>query len=211
MTLIGFESLAAYEEYRKKLVADPEAKENVEFAKRSGCILIEDRSLLLSWAAAKSRGRRSGVRGRKGQARKNFGGARIIWGVKMSKEYMKKKILIFLAVVLAIGTPLAPQANAIDLSISVGDRPYYHGGGYWHEGYYWVWVPGHYSHSRGGWVPGHYIPPRRLSCGICPQAFPLSPRLGRARLALILGRNSGQERFLPRDSSGTGHGRLFRE
>jgi hypothetical protein len=70
---------------------------------------------------------------------------------------MKKKILIFLAAVLAIGTPLAPQANAIDFSISVGDRPYYHGGGYWHEGYYWVWVPGHYSRYRGGWVPGHYI------------------------------------------------------
>jgi len=44
MTLIGFESLAAYEEYRKKLVADPEAKENVEFARKSGCILTEDRS-----------------------------------------------------------------------------------------------------------------------------------------------------------------------
>jgi hypothetical protein len=67
-----------------------------------------------------------------------------------------KKILILLAVVLAVSTPLAPQASAIDFSISVGDRPYYHGGGYWHQGYYWVWVPGHYSHSRGGWVPGHY-------------------------------------------------------
>jgi NIPSNAP protein len=44
MTLIGFESLSAYEKYREKLVADPEAKENVEFAKRSGFILIEDRS-----------------------------------------------------------------------------------------------------------------------------------------------------------------------
>ena len=44
MTLIGFENLAAYEEYRKKLVADPEAKENVEFARKSECILIEDRS-----------------------------------------------------------------------------------------------------------------------------------------------------------------------
>lgn len=42
--LIGFDSLAAYEEYRKKLVAYPEAKENVEFAKKSGCILSEDRS-----------------------------------------------------------------------------------------------------------------------------------------------------------------------
>src|SRR5450432_3992407 len=41
MTLIGFENLTAYEKYREKLVADPEAKENVEFAKSSGCILIE--------------------------------------------------------------------------------------------------------------------------------------------------------------------------
>ncbi len=44
MTLIGFKSLAAYEEDRAKLIADPEAKENLEFAKRSGCILTEDRS-----------------------------------------------------------------------------------------------------------------------------------------------------------------------
>ena len=44
MTLIGFENLTAYEKYREKLVADPEAKENVEFAKRSACILVEDRS-----------------------------------------------------------------------------------------------------------------------------------------------------------------------
>jgi NIPSNAP len=42
--LIGFKTLAAYEEYRAKLLADPEAKENLEFAKRSGCILTEDRS-----------------------------------------------------------------------------------------------------------------------------------------------------------------------
>jgi hypothetical protein len=43
-TFIGFPSLAAYEEYRRKLVADPEAKENVEFARKSGSILSEDRS-----------------------------------------------------------------------------------------------------------------------------------------------------------------------
>ena len=67
---------------------------------------------------------------------------------------MKKKILILLAGVLAITTPLAPQASAAEFSISIGDRPYYHGGGYWHRGYYWVWVPGFYSHRR--WVPGHY-------------------------------------------------------
>ena len=44
MTLIGFENLAAYEEYRKKLVADAGAKQNVEFANKTGCILIEERS-----------------------------------------------------------------------------------------------------------------------------------------------------------------------
>ena len=69
---------------------------------------------------------------------------------------MKTKILILLAAIVAVTAPLTPQAKAIDFSISVGDRPYYHGGGYWHEGYYWVWVPGHYSHRRGHWVPGHY-------------------------------------------------------
>jgi hypothetical protein len=71
---------------------------------------------------------------------------------------MKKKILIFLAVLVAASTPLVtPQANAAEFSISIGDRPYYHGGGYWHRGYYWVWVPGHYSHRRGHWFPGHYV------------------------------------------------------
>jgi hypothetical protein len=70
---------------------------------------------------------------------------------------MKKKILILLVGLAAVSAPIAQQASAIDLSISVGDRPYYHGGGYWHQGYYWVWVPGHYSHSRGHWVPGHYV------------------------------------------------------
>ena len=44
LTLIGFESLAAYETYRDKLMANPEAKENLAQAEKSGCILIEDRS-----------------------------------------------------------------------------------------------------------------------------------------------------------------------
>ncbi len=44
MALIGFESLAAYEVYRSKLTADPEARENVARAEKSGCILVEDRS-----------------------------------------------------------------------------------------------------------------------------------------------------------------------
>ncbi|HVF70826.1 MAG TPA: hypothetical protein VM940_04380 [Chthoniobacterales bacterium] len=69
---------------------------------------------------------------------------------------MKKKILILLAAVV-VSAPLVEQAKAIDFSISIGDRPYYHGRGYWHEGYYWVWIPGHYSHRRHRWVPGHYV------------------------------------------------------
>ena len=42
--LIGFESLAAYEAYRGKLLADPEAQENFSAAKESRCILFEERS-----------------------------------------------------------------------------------------------------------------------------------------------------------------------
>lgn len=78
-----------------------------------------------------------------------------VWPAKQNpKMNMKKKIIIMLAVVLAAGTPLAPRANAIDFSISVGDRGFYFGPNYWNEGYLWVWVPG-YRH-RGRWVHGHY-------------------------------------------------------
>lgn len=44
LALIGFENLAAYETYRIKLVADPDAKENLAQAGKSRCILIEERS-----------------------------------------------------------------------------------------------------------------------------------------------------------------------
>jgi len=69
---------------------------------------------------------------------------------------MKKTILILLAVVATLSAPLVQETRALELTVAVGDRPYYHGGGYWHQGYYWVWVPGHYSHRWGRWVPGHY-------------------------------------------------------
>lgn len=71
---------------------------------------------------------------------------------------MKRKLLILLAVLVGVAAPvMAPQAQAIDFSISVGDRPYYYGAGYWNEGYYWVWVPGHYHRGWHRWVPGHYV------------------------------------------------------
>jgi hypothetical protein len=68
---------------------------------------------------------------------------------------MKKKMIVLLAVVLGASAPLlAPKAEAIDFSISIGDRPYFYGPRYWHEGYEWVWVPGYRYHGR--WVRGHY-------------------------------------------------------
>src|SRR4051812_15260416 len=46
LALIDFPSLAAYEQYRDALMRDPQAKANVEFADKSGCIWVEDRSVL---------------------------------------------------------------------------------------------------------------------------------------------------------------------
>jgi hypothetical protein len=46
LALIACESLAAYETYRAKLAADPEARENRSHAERTQCILVENRSFL---------------------------------------------------------------------------------------------------------------------------------------------------------------------
>jgi hypothetical protein len=44
--LISFASLAAYEEYRKRLLLDPEGKANFEFAKNKQFVLREERTFL---------------------------------------------------------------------------------------------------------------------------------------------------------------------
>jgi len=44
--LIDFPDLAAYQRYREKLAADPEAAENVRRAEKAGCILSEDRAFV---------------------------------------------------------------------------------------------------------------------------------------------------------------------
>jgi hypothetical protein len=46
LALINFPTLAAYEHYRDALMCDPDARANVEMADKSGCILLEDRSIL---------------------------------------------------------------------------------------------------------------------------------------------------------------------
>jgi hypothetical protein len=44
--LISFESLAAYESYRKRLPLDPDGKANFEFAKNKKFVLREERTFL---------------------------------------------------------------------------------------------------------------------------------------------------------------------
>jgi len=76
-----------------------------------------------------------------------------------SKSIMNKKLMILFAVLFSLGGISMPPANAIDISIGVGDRPYYvHGPGYWNGPVYYVWVPGywewHHHHKR--WHHGYY-------------------------------------------------------
>ena len=46
MALIDFPNVAAYEQYRERLMQDPDAIANVQRVERSGCILNEDRTLM---------------------------------------------------------------------------------------------------------------------------------------------------------------------
>jgi hypothetical protein len=46
LALIEFETLAGYEAYRERIVADPDSAENVRRVEEAGCILVEDRSVL---------------------------------------------------------------------------------------------------------------------------------------------------------------------
>jgi len=64
-----------------------------------------------------------------------------------------------LALVLAALLAMNGIANAIGISIEVGDRPYYrYGYRYWAQGGYWCWVPGHWGwhHHHQYWIHGHY-------------------------------------------------------
>jgi NIPSNAP len=48
LALISFRSLAAYEQYRERLVKDADNVEAIRHAEESGCILVEDRTILES-------------------------------------------------------------------------------------------------------------------------------------------------------------------
>ena len=69
-----------------------------------------------------------------------------------------KKLALLLATLFCL-SGVGTTANAIGISIDVGDRPYYvHGPGYWYGRTYYVWVPGHWGwrHGHQVWIHGHY-------------------------------------------------------
>jgi len=45
------------------------------------------------------------------------------------------------------------------VTVSVYDRPYYRGPGYWSGNVYYVWKPGHWVWRSGQkvWIRGHYV------------------------------------------------------
>lgn len=75
------------------------------------------------------------------------------------KGKIMKKLILCLAIVLCASGLVSPTANALSISIALGDQPYYvHGPGYWAGRVYYVWVPGHWRWHRGHrvWIHGHY-------------------------------------------------------
>jgi hypothetical protein len=46
LALLDFDSLAAYEQYRERLAADPDAQANVAFVRQARAVLAERRSFL---------------------------------------------------------------------------------------------------------------------------------------------------------------------
>jgi hypothetical protein len=71
---------------------------------------------------------------------------------------MKKLLLLLVTMICLVGA-FAPSANALRFVIEAGDQPFYiHGPGYWVNGVYWVWIPGHWGPHHRHWFPGHYAP-----------------------------------------------------
>ena len=72
---------------------------------------------------------------------------------------MKNKLAMLGAALLCI-SGVAPTANAVAISIAVGDRGYYvHGPFYYVGPTRYVWVRGHWAwrHHHRVWIHGHYV------------------------------------------------------
>lgn len=82
---------------------------------------------------------------------------------------MKKLLILSLGALLGAdacapyyaGPPAPPPPGPVagEVTVAVGDQPYYvHGPYYIEHGRRWVWISGHWGrlHGRRVWVHGHY-------------------------------------------------------
>ena len=70
---------------------------------------------------------------------------------------MKTKFAgLIAASLLIVGLLVNPTYGAVNVSIAIGDQPYYEGPVYWDVGYQYVWVPGHWGNHHH-WVHGQYV------------------------------------------------------
>ena len=71
---------------------------------------------------------------------------------------MKRTIAVLFAVLLGL-SGVVSTANAVSVSIGIGDRPYYvHGPCYYYGPVRYVWIPGHWvrHHHHYVWIHGYY-------------------------------------------------------
>jgi len=72
---------------------------------------------------------------------------------------MKRMTMLVLAALLSISA-MVSSANAVVVSVGIGDRPYYVHGPYYYVGpARYVWVPGYWGHRyhHRVWIHGYYV------------------------------------------------------
>ena len=79
-----------------------------------------------------------------GAIRGGYNTAKVAFHLELIRKVMRKKLLLFLAVLFCVSGMSMPVVNAqVNVSIGVSDRPYYvHGPGYWNGRAYYAWAPG---------------------------------------------------------------------
>lgn len=74
---------------------------------------------------------------------------------------MKRFLIAVLLAAACFAPVVVPSTAQGQISIELGDRPYYRGNWYWGPGRHvrYYWVPGHWSHRWGRrvWIHGHYV------------------------------------------------------
>jgi hypothetical protein len=92
--------------------------------------------------------------------RGGYNTAKAAFHLELIRKVMRKKLLLFLAVLFCVSGMSVPVVNAqVNVSIGVSDRPYYvHGPGYWNGRAYYAWAPGYWGwrHHHRYWHHGYY-------------------------------------------------------